>query len=209
MSTRRVLGSESTGPDTDDSAGFARLTKRHRECLRGVRALKGSKEIAEELGIEKSTVDSYLTEAVRLVGARNRRDAALRWGAYEDRIAARDVDPSVSEGSINLVDATPDKMGGHSARLVPVAADPPSPVVPDEPFVGAPEPAGSAPSRPAPSGFRLPFRRKGQRGNDLSVGDRLIWIQAITLGIAIGFGMLMNGLQALTHLIETVTRGLS
>jgi DNA-binding CsgD family transcriptional regulator len=70
-------------PVSDPAAAFDRLSRRHRECLRGVRALKGSKEIAEELGIEKSTVDSYLTEAVKLLGARNRRDAALRWAAYE------------------------------------------------------------------------------------------------------------------------------
>ncbi len=209
MSTRRDPRSDSSGADPADPTGFDRLTRRHRECLRGVLALKGSKEIAEELGIEKSTVDSYLTEAVRLIGARNRRDAALRWGAHEARIDAQAVDASPSEKTINPVEAAPDKIGDHSARLVPAAVVPPSPVSPDEPFVGAPEPAGSAPSRPAPSRFRLPFRRKGQRGNDLSVGDRLIWIQAITLGIAIGFGMLMTGLQALTHLIEAVTRTLS
>lgn len=56
---------------------FALLTRRHRECLRGVKALKGSKEIAAELGLGKSTVDIYLAEAVRLLGARNRREAAL------------------------------------------------------------------------------------------------------------------------------------
>lgn len=184
---------------------FDRLTKRHRECLRGVRALKGSKEIAEELGIEKSTVDGYLTEAVRLLGARNRRDAAMRWSEYE----AQGNGPSVDEASEIPDDPTPDKIGAHSARLVPTAVDPSPLVLPDEFVVRAPEPIGPAPSRPASTGFRLPFRRKGQRGNDLSVGDRLIWIQAITLGIAIGFGMLMNGLQALTHLIQVVSRTLS
>ncbi|WP_314373851.1 helix-turn-helix transcriptional regulator [Sphingomonas paucimobilis] len=62
---------------------FALLTRRHRECLRGVKALKGSKEIAAELGLGKSTVDSYLAEAVRLLGARNRREAALALAEYE------------------------------------------------------------------------------------------------------------------------------
>ena len=71
-----------------DQSRFDRLTKRHRECLLGVRQLQGSKEIAEQLGIEKSTVDSYLTEAVKVLGARNRRDAALQLEQHERAIAA-------------------------------------------------------------------------------------------------------------------------
>ncbi|WP_254289246.1 helix-turn-helix domain-containing protein [Sphingomonas liriopis] len=180
----------------EDTARFDRLTRRHRECLRGVRQLKGSKEIADDLGIEKSTVDSYLTEAVRLLGARNRRDAALRWAEHEASVSAP-------------APAAPDKIGGDSARLSEPAAVLPVPVVPDEMIVGAPGDTGEATARPSSPGSRLPYRRKGQRGNDLSVGDRLIWIQAITLGIAIGFGMLMTGLQVLTRLIEVVTRHLS
>lgn len=80
---------------------------------------------------------------------------------------------------------------------------------PDELIVGAPGDTGGPPFRMRSPGHRLPFRRKGQRGNDLSVGDRLIWIQAITLGIAIAFGMLMTGLQVLTGLIESVAQRLS
>ena len=69
-----------------DQNRFDRLTKRHRECLHGVRALQGSKEIADDLGIEKSTVDSYLTEAVRLLGARNRRHAALMLADHDNSL---------------------------------------------------------------------------------------------------------------------------
>ncbi|ANC87206.1 helix-turn-helix domain-containing protein [Sphingomonas sp. NIC1] len=192
-------------PAPDPAAAFDRLSRRHRECLRGVRALKGSKEIAEELGIEKSTVDSYLTEAVKLLGARNRRDAALRWAAYEDQAA----EPSAEFTTIIPEAGDPDKIGGHSARLSPLAADPPLPVVPDETIVMAADSGGARPFRSSAFPIRLPFRRKGQRGNDLTVGDRLIWIQAIAFGTIVGFGMLMSGLQALTHLIEALTRNLS
>jgi hypothetical protein len=76
-------------------------------------------------------------------------------------------------------------------------------------IVGAPGVSGEAPLRRPSPGIRLPFRRKGQRDNDLTVGDRLIWIQAIALGAAIAFGMLMTGLQVLTGLIETVAQRLS
>ncbi len=188
-----------------DSTRFDRLTRRHRECLRGVRELKGSKEIADELGIEKSTVDSYLTEAVKLIGARNRRDAALQWAEHE----AAQSSASHSEETTKPLPDTPDKIGGHSARLADPAPPPPLPVSPDESIVGAPGVSEEPPFRRSSSGIRLPFRRKGQRSSDLSVGDRLIWIQAITLGIAIAFGMLMTGLQVLTGLIETVAGRLS
>ena len=186
----------------DDPQRFERLTRRHRECLRGVRQLKGSKEIAEELGIEKSTVDSYLTEAVRLIGARNRREAALLLADHE---AAANASPAAQNGPLSPPGTPPDKIGGDSARLSAAASDRPQPVVPGDTIVGAPGVPGTrTPTSPFP-GIRLPFRRKGQRDNDLTVGDRLIWIQVITLGIAIGFGMLMNGLQVLTGLIEAVT----
>ncbi|MCU6454787.1 helix-turn-helix transcriptional regulator [Sphingomonas sp. A2-49] len=180
---------------------FDRLSPRHRDCLRGVRDLKGSKEIADALRIEKSTVDGYLTDAVKILGARNRRDAALQWAAHE-------AGPSPASHSETTIPA-PDKIGGHSARLVQPALALPSAVSPDEGIVGASVVSGAVPSRrPAPE-LRLPFRRKGQRDNDLSVGDRLIWIQVIALGIAVGFGMLMSGLQVLTGLIEAVTQRLS
>jgi DNA-binding CsgD family transcriptional regulator len=179
-----------------DPNRFDRLTKRHRECLHGVRALQGSKEIADQLGIEKSTVDSYLTEAVRLLGARNRRHAALMLGDYEKPLQEQD-------------DAhTPDKIRGDSARLVPRPAPLPFVRSPDELVVGQSD-AGSQEPRSRFVGFGLPYRRKGQADNDLSVGDRLIWIQVIAVGSAIGFGMLAMGLQVVTTLIEGVTRHLS
>ncbi len=176
-----------------DASRFDRLTKRHRECLQGVRQLKGSKEIADELGIEKSTVDSYLTEAVKVIGARNRRDAALQLERHE----------------LGVATGAPDKIGAHSARLS--SAPDPLPFVapPDELVVGQSGGIADEPAGVRSSGFRLPYRRKGQAGNDLSIGDRLIWIQVIALGLAIGFGMLMTGLQILTGLLEGLSRHLS
>ncbi len=184
---------------------FDRLSRRHRECLRGVRDLKGSKEIADALGIEKSTVDKYLTEAVRVLGARNRRDAALMLADHE----APPHTATPYESTENAPAPTPDKIGGDSIRLSVSPFDLPIPASPDETIVGAPGVSGEARPRSRPPGIRLPLRRKGQRDNDLTVGDRLIWIQAIALGISIAFGMLMTGLQVLTGLIETVAQRLS
>ncbi|WP_249055048.1 helix-turn-helix domain-containing protein [Sphingomonas insulae] len=187
-----------------DPNRFDRLTRRHRECLRGVRELKGSKEIADALGIEKSTVDKYLTEAVKVLGARNRREAALLLADHDAREQVADAAGPTEKA----IDATPDKMGGDFTRLSVSPFPLPSAASPDEVIVGAPGVSGEAPSRPRSPGIRLPFRREGQRDNDQTVGDRLIWIQAITLGIAIAFGMLMTGLQVLTGLIENVAQRL-
>lgn len=66
----------------DDSA-FANLTPRERECLRGVRALMGSGEIADRLGIATGTVDTYLQAAKGKLGARDRKHAALLFAEYE------------------------------------------------------------------------------------------------------------------------------
>ena len=68
-----------------------RLSPRQRECLRLVHERQAtSKEIAAELGISKSTVDGYIAEAVEVLGARDRREAA--------RIAYGDAPPAASGG---------------------------------------------------------------------------------------------------------------
>ena len=179
-----------------DQTRFDRLTRRHRECLIGVRQLQGSKEIADTLGIEKSTVDSYLTEAVKVLGARNRRDAALMLDAHE-RLSTPE----------NGGFARPHKIGGDSARLFSAPSALPFLASPDEQVVGQPGSRAERSSRF--SGIRLPYRRKGQTDNDLSVGDRLIWIQVIVVGSAVGFGMLATGLQVVTEILESVSRHLS
>lgn len=189
-----------------DLTRFDRLTKRHRECLLGVRALQGSKEIADQLGIEKSTVDGYLTEAVRLLGAKNRRDAALLLAEHEASL----VPPAPAPAPAPNVSGRPppDKMGGDSARLAEPPPPLPSTASPGE-WVAGQQDAEWRGRTPWRSGLRLPYRRKGQADNDLSIGDRLIWIQAIVVGSAIGFGMLAMGLQVVTTVIESVTRHLS
>ena len=60
-----------------------RLSPRQRECLRLVYQRKSTKEIAVALGIAPGTVSTYLTEAVQLLGARNRRHACELLAAHE------------------------------------------------------------------------------------------------------------------------------
>lgn len=127
---------------------FALLTRRHRECLRGVKALKGSKEIAAELGLGKSTVDSYLAEAVRLLGARNRREAALALAEYEVDETEKVIDEN--DQVIEIVEEEdPDKIIPDSAGLVSDTPAVAVPSAPDGSTVGGAVQGGHVTYRPA------------------------------------------------------------
>lgn len=169
---------------------FALLTRRHRECLRGVKALKGSKEIASELGLGKSTVDSYLAEAVRLLGARNRRDAAMALAEYE----AQENDQVLEEQA----EATPHKIIPDSTGLVSPTIPMPLTISPDGSTVGGAVQDGHVHASPRLS---LPVRRQGQTRNDMSVSERLLWVPTIAIALAVGFGMLATGLDVMTRVI--------
>lgn len=168
-----------------DDARFSRLSNRQRDVLRGVAALKRTKQIAVELGIAPGTVDGYIAEAVRALGATDRGEAARGLLRYEA--------------------AAPGKSGVQSSWVGGVAdtgAGRPPPVA--EPETPSRIGQDAEVARPL-SWMPLPIRRKGQRGNDLSVGARLLWIPAIALILAIGFGMLANGLKVLADLIERLS----
>ena len=177
---------------------FALLTRRHRECLRGVKALKGSKEIATELGLGKSTVDSYLAEAVRLLGARNRRDAAMALDEYEARTDAQANDqvPEKQE------EATPHKIIPDFTGLDAEPSPVPLPMAPDGSTVGGAVQDGHVHASPRLS---LPVRRQGQTRNDMSMAERLLWVPTIAVALAIGFGMLATGLDVMTRVIGRLT----
>lgn len=91
-------------------AAAASLSPRQRECLRLVWTRQAtSKEIAAELGISKSTVDSYIAEAVELLGARDRRDAAAQAFGSARREFLHETPRAVS--------------GGDPARVAPGATE--------------------------------------------------------------------------------------
>lgn len=80
------------------TASTARLSPRHRDCLRLVYQRRTTKEIARELGIAPGTVASYCTEAVAILNADDRRHAAelfhaLDTAPLDDRGASLGVVP--------------------------------------------------------------------------------------------------------------------
>lgn len=89
-----------------------RLSPRQAECLRLVWERQAtSKEIAAELGISSRTVDSYIAEAVELLGARDRREAA-----------------AIAYGNSPRID-----YGGHSSRVVEDPSTPATSIPPGRP----------------------------------------------------------------------------
>ncbi len=183
-----------------------RLSNRHRDVLRGVAALRKTKQIAVELGIAPGTVDGYIADAVRILGATDRGDAARMLARHERIDPLSDPRPP-----------SPGQSGGQSSWVAAPAASMPQiaqPVVEPEAFhdAGADRvsqdagthrvaPDTGARQRPSFAGL-LPIRRTGQRSNDLPVAARLLWIPAIAVILAVGFGMLASGLNVLAELIE-------
>lgn len=51
------------------------MSKRQRECLKGVAEHLDSQQIGERLGISPHTVDGHIASAIAALGARSRRDA--------------------------------------------------------------------------------------------------------------------------------------
>lgn len=163
-----------------DDSRINKLSRRHRDVLRGVAHLRKTKQIAADLGIAPGTVDGYIAEAVRIMGAVDRGDAARRLVEHEKEA------PGLSGVQSPWVGADP----SH-------ATQPPQPVAEPE----AAETTGSPPHR-SPSIWQLPLRHPGQRNVDAPIAVRLLWIPVIAVVLAIGFGAVVNGLQVLTGLIE-------
>lgn len=206
-----------SGPNID------RLSNRHRDVLRGVAALRKSKQIAVDLGIAPGTVDGYIADAVRILGAADRGDAA-RMLAQHDRldttshappssprfsetppsetppfeITAPEI-PASETPLAGTPSADPGKSGGQSPW---VAAPPPTVSEIAQPVVEPETVQGIGRHTPISLAGLLPIRRTGQRTNDLPVVARLLWIPAIAVILAVGFGMLASGLTVLAALIE-------
>lgn len=157
---------------------FDHLSPRQRECLRLVFAFKTSKDIERELGIAKNTVDGYLAEAVRTLGARDRKHAAILFAEFEGRApqAPAEMVPQVESGD-------------HLARVAAPAPDTASEVLP-----------GTA------SDWRssLPLRRKEARHNPLRPVQRLVWIVGLAILMMVAFGMLVSGLAVLTEIFRAI-----
>jgi len=170
-----------------DQKRLARLTEQQRICLRHVYAHRTSKEIAPLLGIEPNSVDQHIKAAMRILDVGDRRTAACMLAEHEQGLAAR---PS---------DYPPQHLAGASG---------PAPFVPIEQgwrqsgFTGETlrENQAAFGAMHLPRTPVLPFPIGGTRPSDLPWPTRLAWIAGITIGVALAFGALVSGVEALVRL---------
>jgi DNA-binding CsgD family transcriptional regulator len=176
----------------------SRLTEQQRICLRHVYAHKTSKEIAPLMGIEPGSVDQHIKAAMRTLGVGDRRTAARLLADHEGLDAA--PRPQLRMPIQPLVYQSPD----IASLLDPSTMGPPIESGPQR-FIGLPgdtmreEQAGFSFVRPggAPT---LPLPIGNNRPSDLNWLLRLVWIVAIAIGVAVAFGGLVSGVEALVRL---------
>lgn len=167
----------------------ARLSEGQRECLRMVYRHMETKEIARILGISPDGVTQRIKTAMRILGVDRRRDAA--------HILAE------AEGT----DSYPPLV--HPPRDIAIAPEPATfaPSTEDKWHSGSS--GGVMREEQAVFWTELPSRRpalplpmRGARPDDVGWEKRLAWIAGITIGIALSFGALVAGVEALTRLIR-------
>ena len=172
-----------------DADRTERLTDKQRECLRMVYRHMETKEIARALGLSPDGVTQRIKTAMKTLGVARRRDAARILAeaeglapyprqVYMPRDIASGPDPAMFAPSIGG-----ERQSGSSGEAVR-----------EEQAAFMVAGPGRRPALPLPIG--------GARPNDVGWPTRLAWIAAIAIGIAIAFGGLVGGIEALTRLIR-------
>jgi hypothetical protein len=154
------------------------------------------------MGIEPGSVDQHIKAAMKTLGARDRRTAARLLAECEGTPAPGAFPPPTpSQMPIQpLVYQSPD----IAPRLDPAMMGPPIESGPQR-FTGLSghtmreQQAGFSFVRPggAPT---LPLPIGNNRPSDLNWVLRLVWIVAIAIGVAVAFGGLVSGVEALVRL---------
>ena len=93
--------------------GLYRLSPKERDCLLLVMRNYSSKEIARQLGISQTSVDTYVRRAREKLGLRDRFQAARVFDAWRRRAPAADV---------GLAARQPAGVGLKALRLRPMAS---------------------------------------------------------------------------------------
>jgi DNA-binding CsgD family transcriptional regulator len=176
--------------DVGTANRVARLSAGQLDCLRLVDQHLSSKEIATELKISPHTVDQRIRGALHILGVERRTQAA--------RLVARHCGPYQrlihQPPYVEARPSTVQQLGAvsHQIRHADRAGG-----------------AGSAglitEQRPASfrSSLQLPFATRSNPRNEMSVGQRLLWIVLIATGAAFSAGMYLAGLESLARLLNS------
>lgn len=167
----------------------ARLSAGQLDCLRLVDQHLSSKEIATELNISPHTVDQRIRGALHILGVERRTQAARlvarHCGPYQRLIHQPpyvEPDPSTVQplATVSNQIRHADRAGGAGAAG----------------FITEQRPASFRPS------LQMPFATRSNPRNEMSVGQRLLWIVLISTGAAFSAGMYLAGLESLARLLD-------
>ena len=167
---------------------IARLSQGQLDCLRLVDQHLSSKEIAAELGISSHTVDQRVRGALQILGVERRSQAARLIAQYCGPYQRLIHQPPYIEG-----DEPIDQQVGavsNQIRHADRAGEIEGTVLNTEQ-----SPAFLRSSLPPP------FATRSNPRNQLSVGQRLLWIVLIAIGAAFAAGMYLAGLESLSRLL--------
>ena len=171
-------------------ARVARLSAGQLDCLRLVNQHLSSKEIAAELSISPHTVDQRIRQALQILGVERRAQAA--------RIVAQHSEPYQ-----RLIHQTPyieaGEAGSHSDGAVSLQ-------IRHADRAGRAGGAGFLTEQRSASlwsSLQPPFATRSNPRNEMSVGQRLLWIVVIAIGSAFAAGMYLAGLESLSRMLES------
>ena len=168
-----------------DPKRIARLTEQQRACLRHVYAHRTSKEIAPLMGIEPGSVDQHIKAAMKTLGVGDRRTAA-RIFAERDTQPLVYQPPEIAAAPDSSTFGPPIESGWQPSGLSGGAMR-------EQQASFRVATSGGAPTLPLPIGTTRP--------GDLNWLTRLAWIAAIAIGVALAFGALVSGVEALVRLL--------
>ena len=168
---------------------IARLSAGQLDCLRLVDEHLSSKEIATELNISPHTVDQRIRGALHVLGVDRRSQAARlvsqHRGPYQRLIHQSPyIEPGPTsaqpESAVSLQIRHADRAGGTG----------------EAGFQTEQRPASFRPP------LQMPFATRSNPRNEMSVGQRLLWIVLIGTGAAFSAGMYLAGLESLSRLLN-------
>jgi DNA-binding CsgD family transcriptional regulator len=183
-----ATGGPNRGPtDSVTAERIARLSPGQLDCLRLVNEHLSSKEIAAALDISPHTVDQRIRGALRILKVERRAQAARLVAQHSDayqRLIHQSPDVELS---------SPTPQPGPAVSYQIRHAD----------RAGRGGAAGLITEQRSqfwPS-LQLPFATRSNPRNEMSVGQRLLWIVLIAIGAAFSVGMYLAGLESLSRLL--------
>jgi len=181
------LGESRPGDKQEAAALISKLSAGQLEVLRLVDQHLSSKEIAVRLGISPHTVDQRIRTAIRILGVARRQDAARMVSQAEPYQRLIHQAPHLDPAPIGAEDdGAISYQIRHADRAEGIGVD------------GGLDTEQRA-SLPR-SSLVLPWSTRSNPRNEMSIGQRLLWIVGIAIGASFSAGMYLAGLESLARM---------